>query len=30
MLDTTRLGQTTLERPRTGEGLLEAFDPGLF
>lgn len=29
-LDTTRLGQTTLARPRTGEGLLEAFDPGLF
>lgn len=29
-VDGARLMQTTLERPRTGEGLLEAFDPGLF
>jgi uncharacterized membrane protein YjgN (DUF898 family) len=29
-LDATRLAQSTLPRPRTGEGLLEAFDPGLF
>ncbi len=29
-LDPDRLTQTTLDRPRTGEGLLEAFDPGLF
>lgn len=29
-LDASRLTQTTLARPRTGEGLLEAFDPGLF
>jgi uncharacterized membrane protein YjgN (DUF898 family) len=29
-LDTARLQQTTLERPKFGEGLLEAFDPGFF
>lgn len=29
-LDTARLQQTTLERPKYGEGLLEAFDPGFF
>jgi len=27
-LDTARLQQTTLDRPKFGEGLLEAFDPG--
>jgi uncharacterized membrane protein YjgN (DUF898 family) len=29
-LDVGRLQQTTLDRPRFGEGLLEAFDPGFF
>ena len=29
-LDVDRLQQTTLDRPRFGEGLLEAFDPGFF
>ncbi len=29
-LDVARLQQTTLDRPRFGEGLLEAFDPGFF
>ncbi|MEZ5830098.1 MAG: YjgN family protein [Dongiaceae bacterium] len=28
VLDVDRLEQTTLDRPRFGEGLLEAFDPG--
>lgn len=28
-VDVARLQQTTLDRPRFGEGLLEAFDPGL-
>jgi uncharacterized membrane protein YjgN (DUF898 family) len=27
-LDTARLAQTTLDQPKFGEGLLEAFDPG--
>jgi uncharacterized membrane protein YjgN (DUF898 family) len=29
-LDVGRLQQTTLDRPKFGEGLLEAFDPGFF
>ncbi|HWA41697.1 MAG TPA: DUF898 family protein [Hypericibacter adhaerens] len=29
-LDGTRLTQSTIARPRFGEGLLEAFDPGMF
>lgn len=29
-LDVARLQQTTLDRPKFGEGLLEAFDPGFF
>lgn len=29
-LDTARLQQTTLDHPKYGEGLLEAFDPGFF
>jgi uncharacterized membrane protein YjgN (DUF898 family) len=29
-VDAARLAQTTLDRPRFGEGLLEAFDPGFF
>lgn len=29
-LDVDRLQQTSLERPKFGEGLLEAFDPGFF
>ena len=29
-VDAARLQQTTLDRPRFGEGLLEAFDPGFF
>lgn len=29
-VDAERLQQTTLDRPQTGEGLLEAFDPGFF
>lgn len=29
-LDAARLQQTSLERPKFGEGLLEAFDPGFF
>lgn len=29
-LDVERLRQNTLEKSRTGEGLLEAFDPGMF
>ena len=29
-LDVERLTQTTLDRPKIGEGLLEAFDPGFF
>jgi uncharacterized membrane protein YjgN (DUF898 family) len=29
-LDVARLQQTTLDRPKLGEGLLEAFDPALF
>jgi uncharacterized membrane protein YjgN (DUF898 family) len=28
MIDVDRLRQNTLQRPRTGEGLLEVFDPG--
>lgn len=29
-IDAARLTQTTLDRPKFGEGLLEAFDPGFF
>lgn len=29
-IDVERLQQTTLDRPKFGEGLLEAFDPGFF